>query len=165
MALVLLPQACLSPTPEYDVPEQVAPFFAMDRADPATLGVLTVPGNVNEQKFNVPFRSQDSGESLRVIFVRDIEPAEPPSYERIIDSSEVAADDRPISEQGTSRAISFTWVWRGDERPVSKPAKPTTFTMILAHESNFVGITYRLVDALDSAQATWLFNFEPTGGE
>jgi hypothetical protein len=125
--------------------------------------VLTVDASLNKVEFNVPFRSLDAGEGLRVIFVQDIDPDRPPSQRKIIDSMEFAADDRPISEQGDSRTVQFAWVFEGD-RPVSSPADPTTFTMILAHRSNFVGITYELIDPLESAQATWLFDFLP-GGE
>jgi hypothetical protein len=154
---------CLDATPQYVAPSPVPPVIDYAGVVPTTTAVTTIRATVSLVQFTIPFRSDDEGQQLRALFIRDFDPTKDPAQAAVVQDILSDADSRPFAQQLTNglpdRSITFPWQLPSDTRPVGCH----TLTMLLSHKNNFQ--TYYLTsDDLDVAQVTWFFDFLQAGG-
>jgi hypothetical protein len=158
LSTMLFATSCIvADPPEYHDPVQSRPQLIVYRADPPTQQILLVdPNSSLGTNFNVPFRSEDSGEDLTGVFFLDYQVSPGERFQGSLNLTASTFDN-------TERAATFTW------RPVGIEFGCHYLSLVVAHRSSFLdGDTIHLDKTKgekDAAIVTWVVNIGPAAGQ
>jgi hypothetical protein len=164
LALAWMAQAlvagCFDAPPEYTVPGRIPPVLNSLEAVPSLASINLVDPQDLTINFNVPFRSEDAGQPLQALFIRDFVPTERENNAKIIVGLDIEPSLEPFQDQ-TGRVVAYEWNVQ-DPRP--DPGCHSV-TLIFTYDDNIASNRFYtpLDDALVATE-TWWFVFETQNG-